>query len=237
MAARPKTLQYIDDIGAEVAKSIYVFFRESHNQEVIAELRKLGVSWDELINKKRIVQTTFLSFLTWLRKKGGEDWKGIDGLGPEKIKLMVDEFDSLDKLIKASETDFLKLKGINAKLAKDIFKFFKNAETIAVIEQLLECGLQLNREDNEKLVTSSLVSGKTFVLTGTLTHLKRDEAKSKIEELGGKVSGSVSKKTDYLVVGAEAGSKLNDANQLGIRILNEEQFLDLLTGETKGSDL
>ena len=106
---------------------------------------------------------------------------------------------------------------------------FKEKNTMTVINQLRECGVHLDRiSKNANIIITSDIVGRTFVLTGTLSKFKRDEAKRIIEELGGKVSGSVSKKTDYVVAGAEPGSKLDDANKLGIKVLNEEDFISML---------
>jgi DNA ligase (NAD+) len=226
MSAHSKTLQYIRDIGPEVAKSICHFFTEKHNQEVISQLRTLGVRWDELKDSKTIRKTTLSDFLTWLR---------IPKMG-KKAKLISACFSSIEKLMEADENVLLKIEGINETLAKNIVLFFKKPENLEVIKQLRECGVSWDAKVHEKPVSSSLVSGKIFVLTGTLAQLKRDEAKSKIEELGGRVSGSVSKNTDFLVAGTEAGSKLKEAIQLGIEVLDEEKFIALLAGEDKKED-
>jgi DNA ligase (NAD+) len=193
---------------------------------VISQLRTLGVRWDELKDSKTIRKTTLSDFLTWLR---------IPKMG-KKAKLISACFSSIEKLMEADENVLLKIEGINETLAKNIVLFFKKPENLEVIKQLRECGVSWDAKVHEKPVSSSLVSGKIFVLTGTLAQLKRDEAKSKIEELGGRVSGSVSKNTDFLVAGTEAGSKLKEAIQLGIEVLDEEKFIALLAGEDKKED-
>lgn len=292
ISAYPKTLQYIPDIGPEVAKSIYYFFREQHNQEVISQLRASGVFWDEPIKDEAIMQSTLSHFLNWLCKKNEGDWKtiidvapekaklisenfnfedlikanensllriegideilarnivqffkepenlrfiwkGVSGLGPEKAEILADKFSLLENLIAADLTNLSKIKGINKTLANSIIHFFKEQETIKVIEQLRECGVYWDRNAQEKRISISPLRGKIFVLTGTLRQLKRDEAKGKIEELGGHVSGSVSKNTDFLVAGAEPGSKLDEAMLLGIEVLDEEKFLSLLAEDKK----
>ena len=100
-----------------------------------------------------------------------------------------------------------------------------------VIKQIRECGVRWDEEVHEIPALSSLVGGKIFVFTGTLAYLKRDEAKIKIEALGGRVSKSVSGKTDFVIVGTNPGSKLSKAMELGIEVLNEEKFIALLAGE------
>jgi DNA ligase (NAD+) len=286
MQAHTKTIQYISDIGPEVAKSIYLFMRETHNKEVISQLRTLGVFWDEPIKKESTIYTSLASFLSWLCKKNEGDWKkiigiepekakllkfenlirtnestllsikgiddtlarriikffndndnlrfiwkGINGLGPEKTKSLADKFGNLENLMEADESELLKINSINETLAKDIVIFFKETETVQVIQQLRNCGVRFDYEIEAQTISHLPFTGKTFVLTGALTNYKRDDAKNKIEELGGKVSSSVSNKTDFVVAGLEPGSKLNEAIKLGINVLNEDEFVMLLSKE------
>jgi DNA ligase (NAD+) len=112
-------------------------------------------------------------------------------------------------------------------VAASVARFFAEPHNIEVIEQLRAGGVRWP-EGVPSAVASSPIAGKTFVLTGTLPTLTRDEAKDMIEALGGKVAGSVSKKTDYVVAGAEAGSKLDKAQALGVTILDEMQFRELV---------
>lgn len=230
MQAHQKTIQYISDIGHEVAKSIYLFFREIHNKEVISQLRTLGVFWNEPIKDKSTMDTTLSDFLYWLGRKGSDEkyWNGIDKFGPQKAKLLADKFGNIEKLIEADESELLKINSINETLAKNIVLFFRQTETIQVIQQLRDCGVRFDYEIEENTISQLPFTGKTFVLTGTLSNFKRDEAKNNIEKLGGKVSGSVSKNTDFVVVGDEPGSKLDDANRLGIKVLYEEDFISML---------
>jgi len=301
--AHPKTMQYLPDVGLEVNKSIYLFFKEVHNIEVISQLRKSGISWDDPISDIESKETSLSDFIDKLGKKcpGGwqnlidkkdkergkllkiigeiidsndllennlletdkniflveninEDlakdlfmffnnpenriffWKGVNGLGPERAKLLADKFGDLENIMKASETDLSNIDGINNKLAKNIVIFFKEPDTLKVINQLRECGVHWNHHSKDNNSSSSNIRGKTFVLTGTLTKFRREEAKTKIEELGGKVSGSVSKKTDFVVAGVEAGTKLNEAINLGIKILNEDDFVTLLSKEQENNN-
>ena len=237
MSAYSKTLQYIPDIGHEVAKSIYLFLRETHNQDVISQLIKLGVVWDKRKDSIANRNTTLSDFLTWLGKKSSDMyWNGIDKFGPQKAKLVADKFGNLENVMVADENDLSKIKGINKVLAKNIFLFFRNIENLEVINQLRNCGVNWNNEIDAKPISNSLFNGKIFVLTGTLSRFKRDEAKNKIEELGGKVSGSISKKTDFVVAGVEAGTKLNEAINLGIKILNEDEFVTLLSKEQESNN-
>jgi DNA ligase (NAD+) len=237
MQAFPKTLSFIPNVGPEVAKSIYHFFAEPHNQDVINQLRTSGVLWDESTDNETIRRIALPIFLILLGSKSKKmNWNGIPGMGKETAESITGKFGNLEKLMEADESTLLQIKGINQSLARKIVIFFKEPYNLKVIEQLRECGVQWDEEAHEMPVSSSLVNGKTFVLTGTLAHLTRDEAKNKIEAIGGRVSGSVSKKTDYLVVGSDPGSKLREALQLDIEILDEEKFTSLLSEENKRWD-
>ena len=110
-------------------------------------------------------------------------------------------------------------------MAASVVHYFKEEKSLQLINRLKEYGVVT---ESKKTVTDDTLQGKTFVLTGTLPTLKRNEAKSIIESHGGKVSSSVSKKTDYVVAGADAGSKLDKANELGINVLTEAELLDML---------
>lgn len=233
MEAYPKTLQYIPNIGPEVANSIYLFFTEPHNIEVIMQLKRSGLSWDESRGGKVVRKKTLPEFLNWLGTKVKEiKWNGIPGMGKESAKLIADKFGNLKKIIEADSSSLLQIKGFNQALASNIALFFKEPYNLRVIKQLQESGVAWDEGVHEP-PAPSLVSGKIFVLTGALTSLKRDEAKSKIETMGGRVSESVSRKTDFIVVGADPGTKLNEAKQLGIKVLDEDKFLALLVEEDK----
>jgi len=121
--------------------------------------------------------------------------------------------------------DLLTVKDVGPVVADSIVSFMAEAHNREVIEQLLASGMQLSVE---KKVISAAVAGKTFVLTGTFPTLSRDQAKDLLERAGAKVAGSVSKKTDYVVAGADAGSKLTKAEELGIAVIDEQAMLDLL---------
>jgi DNA ligase (NAD+) len=237
MQAYPKTLDYIPNIGPEVAKSISLFFAEPHNKEVITQLKRSGLSWDESRGGKAVRKKTLHEFLKWLGTRVKEiKWNGIPDMGDKKAESIAGKFGNLEKLMEVDENNLLQIEGINQTLAREIVNFFKEPYNLKVIKQLQECGVQWDEKFHELPISSSLGSGKIFVLTGTLAHLTRDEAKSKIEALGGRVSGSVSRKTDFIVVGSDPGTKLNEARQLGIEVLDEEKFMALLDGEDKRKD-
>ncbi|HEY3875906.1 MAG TPA: NAD-dependent DNA ligase LigA [Candidatus Kapabacteria bacterium] len=150
---------------------------------------------------------------------------GIRHVGVSVAKLLIDEFGSVDALSEASEEAIDDVPGIGPEIASSVFAFFQKPQSKQLLERLRAAGLPFVGEKKAKPIQSEFFSGKTFVLTGTLTALTRDEAKEKIESRGGKVSGSVSKKTHYVLAGVEAGSKLQKAEELGVRVLSEEEFL------------
>lgn len=153
---------------------------------------------------------------------------GIRHVGETTAKDLAKHFGSMAALMGASENDFLAVRDVGPIVAASIAHFFANEKNRNAVERLLDCGFEF-APVTAIVQSNAAISGKTFVLTGTLPTLKREDAKAMIEAAGGKVSGSVSKKTNYVVAGAEAGSKLDDAQKLGVSILNETEFLDLLS--------
>lgn len=151
---------------------------------------------------------------------------GIRLVGQQAAKTLAQHFKSMDKLSKASFEELTGINEIGPKMAESILAFFREEKNLQFIERLKRAGVTM--ELNEAGQPSNKLAGKTFVLTGTMETLKRKEAQEKIESLGGKVSSSVSKNTDYLIAGAEPGSKYNKAQELGVTILTEEEFLALL---------
>ena len=152
---------------------------------------------------------------------------GIRNVGETTAKDLAQHYGSLDKLLAAAETDLLQVRDVGPVVAHSIRDFLQEIHNREVIEQLRACGVAW-QEHEMRAATGLPLSGKTFVLTGTLPSLSRDEAKEKLEALGAKVSGSVSKKTDYVLAGSEAGNKLDKARELGVPILDEAQFMALL---------
>jgi DNA ligase (NAD+) len=152
---------------------------------------------------------------------------GIRHVGERTAQALADEFGSIDALIAASEEELTRVNDIGPKVAATVREYFTNERNLALVERFRGYGLTFTAKRRERGTT---LEGMTFVLTGTLPTLTRDEAKEKIEAAGGKVSGSVSKKTSYVVAGEEAGSKLEKAQQLGVKVLDEAGFLEMLGG-------
>ena len=150
---------------------------------------------------------------------------GIRNVGEHTAKLLADAFGSVENLAKASEAELTSIREVGPQVAESITDFFKNQENRRIIERLLAAGVRPSVEEKR---VGGRFTGKTFVFTGTLTRFTRDDAKKIVELEGGHAAGSVSKKTDYVVAGTEAGSKLDKAVQLGVRVLSEEEFLELV---------
>ena len=155
---------------------------------------------------------------------------GIRFIGEGAAKILAKHFNNLDNIMKASKEDFTSIYEIGEKMAESLVRFFSDPKELEIIEKLRAYGV--NFEEKEEFVTiGKKLEGLTFVLTGELQSMTRNEAKAKIEQLGGKVSSSVSKKTSFVIAGANPGSKYSDAVKLGIKILNEEEFLELIGAE------
>ncbi len=151
---------------------------------------------------------------------------GIKSVGTETAELLAEESRDLDTLLHMKEADFIAIDGIGEKTAKIIAEFFHDSDNQDEIKHLLKNGIEPQKL--KKKMTGHSFSGKNFVLTGTLHHFSRDEAAAIIKERGGHVSGSVSKNTDYLLLGDDPGSKYDKAKKLQIPILSEEQFRKMI---------
>ena len=153
---------------------------------------------------------------------------GIRQVGEATAKDLASHFGSLDALMNASIEQLMEVNDVGPIVAKSICLFFSKAQNIAVVKDLLRVGIGWDSVEGTADTSLRPLLGKTLVLTGTLPTLSRDQAKEMIEAAGGKVSGSVSKKTHYVVAGSEAGSKLDKANELGVTVLDEAGLLALL---------
>lgn len=150
---------------------------------------------------------------------------GIRHIGQKAAKLLALRFGTMEAVSKAAQEKLESIDGFGAVMAESAASFFALPQTADLIEQLRGCGVNMASQEQPQ---SDALAGKTFVLTGTLPNLTRAQAAAMIEERGGKVSASVSKKTSFVLAGEEAGSKLKKANDLGILVITEEQFLDMM---------
>ena len=159
--------------------------------------------------------TTLLRFVTAL---------GIGHVGWTMAGVLADHFGALDRLQSASMEDLRAIGGVGPTVAEDVHAYFQRPESSRLIERLLAAGIEIKQPERRE----GPLTGKTFVLTGSLSSLTRGQAEERIKRLGGAIGSSVSKKTDYLVVGADPGSKLEKAQRLKIPVLDEVAFLELL---------
>jgi DNA ligase (NAD+) len=153
---------------------------------------------------------------------------GIRNVGEATAKDLALHFGSFDKLMQANEDRLQQVPDVGPVVAQSIVRFFAEPHNREVIEQLRARGVRWDEGKSVQLAQKGAISGKIFVLTGTLPHLTREDAKYKIETRGGKVTGSVSGRTDYVVAGVDPGSKLDKARQLNVKIIDEAGLLKLL---------
>jgi DNA ligase (NAD+) len=222
----------IDGLGeALVAQLLENPLVDGHPVASIADLYRLDEA--ALLSLERIGKKTADSLLAEIdRSKQASLARVLFGLGIRFVgertaQLLAEEFGSMDALIAASAEELERVNEVGPRVAAAVREFFDEARNLELIERLRAAGLTFTAEKRKK---SSELEGLTFVLTGTLEGMTRDEAKAKIEGAGGKVSSAVSKKTDYVVAGAEAGSKLEKAQTLGVKILDEAGLVELLGG-------
>jgi DNA ligase (NAD+) len=198
----------------------------------LPELYKLGVA--KLVALDRLGEKSAQNLVDGLEKSKKTTLGrflfslGIRHVGETTAKDLAKHFGALDRIMDATVEQLLEVNDVGPVVAQSIHTFFAQPHNREVAEQLRACGITWEEHDGTGDLTPKPLAGKTFVLTGTLPTMSRDEAKDLIEAAGGKVSGSVSKKTHYVVAGAEAGSKLDKAQELGVTILDEEGLKALL---------
>ena len=219
--ALPEVLTYLPDVGLEVAHEIHEFFSDAHNQNVIEQLGQvLDIQGQGELGAEFAACTTLAGLLDKLH---------IPSLGPTGAKTLASKFgESLPKLL---EADWLDLRQtLSEKPANAVREFFSVAEhrerALKIEAQLREFGMHW--ESEKRIVAGLPLAGQTWVLTGTLELMSRDQAKAKLEALGAKVAGSVSAKTHCVVAGPGAGSKLAKASELGLCVLDEAGFVEQL---------
>jgi DNA ligase (NAD+) len=200
----------------------------------IPDLYTLNVQREALMQLDRMGEKSTDNLLAAIEKsKENPLWRLITGLGipligSQAAKLLASRYENLDALMEASCEELITIPEIGAKMAESLVRYFADPVSQTTIGRLKAAGLNFEG-DHQSHSGPQPYLGKTFVLTGTLNAFTRDEAKSRIEALGGKVAGSVSKKTDFVVYGTEAGSKLEKALSLGVTTLDEAAFLEMLT--------
>lgn len=189
---------------------------------------------NELINLERMGEKSVQNLLDAIEESKKNDLGrlinalGIKLVGSKAASLLAERFKSLDNLMNTSEEGLTSIDEIGPKMAESIVKFFEDESNLEVINRLKEAGINMESKKEEIPDVQQKLKDQTFVLTGSLEAYTRKEAKEIIERLGGKVTGSVSKKTNYVLAGENPGSKIDKANSLGIKILNEEEFKEII---------
>lgn len=200
----------------------------------IADIFSLKAYREELI-KKGIIgkeKNTDKLLATIEKAKDNDPWRLLTGLGIPNIgksgaKELIQHYGSIDKIMDASIEDLLTVSDVGEISAKAIYDYMRDNTNIEIIQKLKAAGVNMQIEINENS-SEQILSGLTFVITGTLPTLGREDAQALIEKNGGKVSGSVSKKTNYVLAGENAGSKLSKAKELSINVINEDELKHML---------
>ena len=220
----------IEGLGEKVVEDLYnlgfvrscldIYYLKNHREELI-EIDGYGKkSIDNMIEAIEKSKNNSLERLLFAL--------GIDEVGAKTSKILAKRYENLEALMNAEKQELLMIKDIGEVMAESIYNFFKNEANLNVINELKTIGLNTMYLNSNSSYKETAFKNKNVLVTGTLVNYKRNEVKDLLENLGANVVSSVSKNLDYLIVGSEPGSKLEKAQKLGITILGEEEFLDLL---------
>jgi DNA ligase (NAD+) len=196
-----------------------------------ADLYKLQKS--ELIGLERMAEKSAANVIEAIEKSKTQPlWRliaalGIRHIGGQSAQILAEHFGSLEALMSAEQQELAAIDQIGPIMARSIFEYFRDPRNRSVLDQLLAAGL---RPQQQEMRRSDELSGKTIVVTGTLENFSRQQAEQAIKQAGGKASASVSKKTDFVLAGNNPGSKLEKAKRLGVEVIDERQFLELIEG-------
>lgn len=221
--ALPEVLRFLPEIGSEVAHEIGAFFADDHNLTVIKQLQERGVQLQEEgeIAPEFAAGVSLAEFLTWL---------DIPSIASTSAERLAKTFGSLERIIAADWLDLKQVERLSERAISNLRDYFDSSEqrerVLRIEAQLLEFGMHWNSPRAQ--VAALPLDGQVWVLTGTLEQLSRAAAKEHLEHLGAKVTGSVSAKTNHVVAGPGAGSKLTRAQELGVDVLGEEDLMTLL---------
>ncbi|MEG3033590.1 MAG: helix-hairpin-helix domain-containing protein, partial [Enterococcus sp.] len=220
----------IDGLGPKVLAQMY-------DHQLLTDVAGLySITEEQLLTLPKIKEKSANNILQAIRASKDNSVErllfglGIRHVGSKAAKILAENFGNLEAIAKADKESIVVLDTLGETIADSIVTYFENEEVHDLLQELKTAGVNFDfkgRILNQSEIDSPF-NGKTIVLTGKLTHYNRNEAKEKIENLGGKVTGSVSKKTDIVVAGEEAGSKLLKAEELGITVWNEQQMVEAL---------
>lgn len=223
----------IENLGEKVCEE---FFNEGFIS-TIDSIYRLKEFREEILNREGWQKKSTDNLLEAIEKSKENSLErllfglGIKEVGEKTAKVLAKRFGTLDRFFELTEEELLNVPDLGPVSAKSIYEYFHNEENRVLIENLRQNGLNFNYLGQNLTNENSPFFGKTVVLTGTLSKYGRKEATDLLENIGAKVAGSVSKKTDFVVYGVEAGSKLDKARELGVKTLNEEEFEELLQME------
>lgn len=216
----------IDGLGENIIQQLL----DNHLIENIADIYTL--TFEQIATLKKNGKKFAQNLIDSINKSKENDLNrlitalGIRHVGIKASKILAKKYKNIENLIKAETEELSQIKDIGEIMAKSIREFFTQEQTLDLIKKLKEAGVNVKYLEEES--EDNRFEGKTFVLTGTLEKFTRGEAVNIIEKLGGKTSSSVSKKTDYVLAGEEAGSKLTKAQNLGVTIITESQFEQMI---------
>ncbi|MBU1260617.1 MAG: NAD-dependent DNA ligase LigA [Planctomycetes bacterium] len=194
-----------------------------------ADLYKLDIF--ALASLERMAQKSAQNVLDGIEKSKSQPLArllaalGIRHIGIQNAEILARQFDSIEKIKKATVEELTQIEQIGPVLAKSIYEYFHDSNNLKIIDKLITAGVNPKQKQTKH---SDKLAGKTFVVTGTLENFSRSQIEQAIKDNSGKVSSSVSKKTDYVLAGTEAGSKLDKAQQLGVKIIDKKQFLEMI---------
>lgn len=204
------------------------------NEKIIEDIADLySIKKEDVINLERMGEKSATNLINSIQKSKENDlWRLINGLGIKFVgvkgaKILANSFKSLDSIIEADVNRLVNLEEFGETMANSVVEFFKEDKNINVINKLKKAGVNTQIIKNENNNTAKVFEGMKIVLTGTLPTLKRNDAKEMIESRGGKATSSVSKSTTFVLAGEEAGSKLTKANELGIKVIDENEFIEI----------
>lgn len=221
----------IDGLGEKITEQL---LKENYIRDV-ADLYHLQV--EELAKLERMGQLSATNLVNAIERSKENSLErllfglGIRHVGEKAAKLIAEEFETMDRIMEATVEELTNIHEIGEKIAQSVVSYFQKDEAKQLIARLKEAGVNMmykGKKKSQAAISDSPFAGKTIVLTGKLERLTRNEAKAKIEELGGKVTGSVSKKTDLVIAGTDAGSKLTKAQELGIEVWDENRLIEQL---------
>ncbi|WP_227938756.1 NAD-dependent DNA ligase LigA [Alkalihalobacillus deserti] len=225
----------IDGLGEKVISQLF----DHDLVHDVADIYKLNR--DELLKLERMGEKSVDKLLAAIEKTKGNSLErllfglGIRFVGAKAAKTLAIEFETIDNIQRATEEELIAVNEIGEKMASSIKRYFSTPEVLVLIDELVSLGVNIVYKGPKALadseISDSLFAGKTVVLTGKLEQLTRDEAKEKIEAFGGKVTGSVSKKTDLVIAGEDAGSKRTKAEELNIEIWDEAKLVEMLNSK------